>query len=170
MMVRILTMDHVHHPHGDPRRSPTKKTVNPYQSTIAPSSIATTKDARNPAKTLLILIGALYAGFAPLAFLTGLQAGLHLMAAAAVMFVLGGGTIWLALREFTTSFRIVTIIWGICLTVFFAFAAFSAFDPSDVGGVIFYGVMLLVTAPIPILAIRTAPHLVVDGDTSSTTN
>lgn len=81
----------------------------------------------------------------------------------ALMFVLGGGTIWLALREFTPSFRIVTIVWGICLTAFFAFAAFSAFDPSDVGGVIFYGGMLLVTAPIPILAIPTPAHLVADG-------
>lgn len=143
--------------------------MNPYQSPIAPTSIASSSDPRNPAKTQLLLIGGLYAGFSPLAFLSGLQAGLHLMAAAALMFVLGGGTIWLALRKFTASFRIVTIVWGFCLTAFFAFTAFSAFDPSDFGGAIFYGMMLFVVAPIPIIAIRTPPHGIVDRDISPTT-
>ncbi len=100
----------------------------------------------------MLLIGGMHAVFAPLAFLTGLQAGLHLMVGAVLMLILGSGTIWLAFRIFTPVSRALTIVWGVCLVALFAYAGFAAYDPSEIGGTVFYGLVLLIVTPIPILA------------------
>jgi hypothetical protein len=126
--------------------------VNPYDSSILSPSSSLQSDQKNPAKPLMLLIGGMHAVFAPLAFLTGLQAGLHLMVGAVLMLILGSGTIWLAFRIFTPVSRALTIVWGVCLVALFAYAGFAAYDPSEIGGTVFYGLVLLIVTPIPILA------------------
>lgn len=74
------------------------------------------------------------------------------------MLICGCGTIWLALREYTPAFKLITIVWGSLLVAFFLFAGVSAFDPTDVGGSVFFGFVLLIVAPIPILALTKPSH------------
>ena len=100
-----------------------------------------------------------------MAFLTGLQAGVHLMAASVATLALGCGTIWLANSDFTPGIRLATIMWGICLVALFAFACFHAYDSSVNGGLIFFGAELLFAAPIPILALRS-PYRGPDASTT----
>ena len=90
--------------------------MNPYQSPLASTQPDSISHSRNPAKPLLVVIGVIFAGSAPLAFLTGLQAGLHFMIASALMIVFGSGTIWLAFEKFTMPFKVATIIWGFVLS------------------------------------------------------
>ncbi len=80
------------------------------------------------------------------------------MVAGSAMLVLSCATIWLALREFKPACRFATFVWGICLVAFFAWALISAYDPSDIGGAVFFGFVLLVVVPIPILALRQPPY------------
>ncbi|WP_182867940.1 hypothetical protein [Stieleria mannarensis] len=139
---------------GDVHRSPIDETVNPYAASTSYANDTPVVDPKNPAKPLLILVGTLYAATGPLTILSGLQAGLHLIAAGFAMLILGCATIWLGMRDFTPAFRNLTIGWGCCLAAFFAWASFSAYDPSDLGGSIFFGVVLIAVTPIPILAFR----------------
>jgi hypothetical protein len=132
--------------------------VNPYNAPSTTLHPLTQSDPKNPAKPLLILVGALFGVTAPMTIVSGLQAGLHLIAAGAVMLALSCGTIWLALREFKPVIRIATLIWGLCLVGFFAWASISAYDPNDIGGTVFFGFVLLIVAPIPILALRQPPY------------
>ncbi|KAA5538629.1 hypothetical protein FYK55_26825 [Roseiconus nitratireducens] len=128
--------------------------MNPYNAPTPRASNVRIDEPKNPAKPLLILVGGLYAATSPVAILSGLQAGLHLVAAGIAMLVLGGATILLALRNFNALFRNATIVWGCCLVAFFAWASFSAYDAGEVVGAVFFGIVLLVVTPIPILAIR----------------
>jgi hypothetical protein len=127
-------MDSLSSPPGDFRRSPTGGIVNPYDAPASNANNVRVDEPKNPAKPLLIFVGGLYAAISPFAILSGLQAGLHLVVAGIAMLVLGFATIWLALRDFNALFRNVTIVWGCCFVAFFALASFSAYSPSDVGG------------------------------------
>ena len=55
-------------------------------------------------------------------------------------------------------------VWGVCLVAFFAYAGFAAYDPSEIGGTVFYGLVLLVVTPIPILAFLQKAGPVSDPD------
>ena len=132
--------------------------VNPYNTPPTSTPDQSRGDHTNPVKPLLLLVGGLYALFSPMAFLSGLQAGLHVVAGSVLMLVLGCGTMWLALRPYTPAFRSATIVWGFLLVCFFLFTAVSAYDPTDVAGTVFFGFVLLIVTPIPILALRYPPQ------------
>ncbi len=104
-----------------------------------------------------MLVGGLYAGVSPMAFLSGLQAGLHIMVASVLMLIFGSGTIWLALRDFTPVYRIATILWGTSLSAFFVYLLASAFESVDTAGLAYYGFIMFVVVPIPILAFVRTP-------------
>lgn len=129
-----------------------QETVNPYDSFFPTPSSSRPSDPKNPAKPLMLVMGGMHAVFAPLVFLAGFQAGLHLVVGAILMLILASATIWLALRIFTPVSRVLTMVWSVCLVAFFAYAAFAAYDPSEIGGPVFYGLMLLIVTPVPILA------------------
>ncbi len=99
--------------------------MNPYDAPSSFSHPVSDGEPKNPAKPLLILVGGLYAATSPMTLVSGLQAGLHLIAAGTAMLVLGCTTIWLALREFKPIFRTATIAWGCCLIGLFAWASIS---------------------------------------------
>ncbi|AMV34415.1 hypothetical protein VN12_19985 [Pirellula sp. SH-Sr6A] len=90
--------------------------------------------------------------------LSGLQAGIHLIAAGFTMLILGCATVWLGFRDFTPIFRNLTMGWGGCLAAFLAWASFSAYDPSDLGGSIFFGIVLMAVTPIPVTAFRHSAY------------
>lgn len=106
-----------------------------------------------------MLVGGLYAGFSPMAFLSGLQAGLHIMVASVLMLIFGSGTMWLAFRNFTPVYRIATIFWGTSLSAFFVYLLASSFESMDAAGLAFYGFVLLIVVPIPILAFARGPYV-----------
>lgn len=74
------------------------------------------------------------------------------------MLFLGCATVWLGFCDFTPIFRNLTMGWGCCLAAFFAWASFSAYDPSDVGGSIFFGIVSMTVTPIPITAFRHSAY------------
>ena len=133
--------------------------MNPYTPSSPTSAGTGALDLRNPAKPLLVLVGGLYAGLSPMAFLSGLQAGLHIMIASVLMLILGSGTIWLAFRDFTPVCRIATILWGASLSAFFVYLLASSFESMDAAGLAFYCLVLLVVVPIPILAFARGPFV-----------
>lgn len=100
-----------------------------------------------------MLIGGVYAAFAPLAFLSGLQAGLHVMGGAILMGVLGSATVLLAFARFTRLMKCVTFFWGATLGAFFVYLAISTYDPSDIGGTAFFAFASVVTIPIALVVV-----------------
>lgn len=114
--------------------------------------------SKNPAKPILLLVGGLYVLTSPMAMLTGLQAGLHLVGAGFAMLFLGSSTIRLGLSQFTPFVRNLTIGWGCCLMTLFCWAGLSVDALKDFGAAMFFGVMLVAVTPIPILAFRQSPH------------
>jgi hypothetical protein len=133
--------------------------VNPYkppQSRPVQES-ASPEDLANPTKPLLYFIGGFYAVFSPMLFLTGLQAGPHLMVGALVMLVFGICTIWLGRRPFTSVSRSLTIAWGFIMTLLLVFALNSSRNEADIGGVAVFAVILMIVVPIPIIAFRSQP-------------
>ena len=111
-------------------------------------------DTENPAKPLLLLIGGLYVLVSPQTFLSGLQAGYHLIVGSLFMFVLGSGTIWLAFRSYSIGCRRISIIWGLFLFLFFLYLTVATFDVNGLG---FYAFVLMIATPIPVLAFLQKP-------------
>ena len=142
--------------------------LNPYsppESNLQIDSLDTTTNSTNPAKLLLLLFGWFYAAFSPITFLAGLQAGIHIMAASAIIFALACGTIRLANSPFTPLIRLMTIFYGICLVAFFASAILYAHYSSQHPAIVFLAFELLFAAPIPILALRHSPRQIPDPTT-----
>jgi len=127
--------------------------MNPYTEPMSTDDEPSPERLLNPSKPLLLLIGGIYTAFAPLAFLSGLQAGVHVMVGAVCMLTLGSATIWLACLDFDRLVKWVTILWGSILGAFFTYLTISTFDQTDIGGSFFFAIAALVTIPIPLFAI-----------------
>ncbi|TWT67322.1 hypothetical protein [Allorhodopirellula solitaria] len=138
---------------GDGNRYLIEDGVNPYTEPVSAQDEPSPSSLVNPAKPLLLLIGGVYVAFAPLAFLSGLQAGLHVMAGAVCMLTLGAATIWLACVDFTRFAKWATIIWGSILGAFFVYLTISTFDSTEIAGSVFFAIASFVTISIPLLAL-----------------
>ena len=158
--VPLFEMEDRSKPLRGPQRPPTQAAVNPYRAPRQFTHLTSPSKPENPAKPLMLLIGCLYGGVAPTAFLYGLQAGLHPIVGSALILILACGTIFLALQEFTPLCRAATIVWGLFLVAAFAFATLFAYS---------FVLMLLIVIPIPILALRQNPHreALTDRDTGA---
>ncbi|MCC9602306.1 hypothetical protein LOC67_17260 [Stieleria sp. JC731] len=130
--------------------------ANPYQSPKLDRDEQATSSS-NPAMPLLCLVGGYHVVTGMLAFLSGLQAGLHIIGIGIAMVLLGSATVWIALRRYSQPLRIATIVWGTILVAVFSFVGWKSIkDARDVAAIYFL-LELVVVIPIPFLAYRVRP-------------
>lgn len=131
---------------------------NPYGPPTNTSDLNRNEEARNPAKLLLFLVGALALVQGAAALLVGLFVGPHVLSVAAAMLAFGAAAIWLGRRRYDGFGRHATIAWG--LLAIFAIAVASAVHPpstQDFIGIIFFTLLLTMIGAISAIAVWRQP-------------
>jgi len=132
--------------------------LNPYEPPENSDASNGSRTRSNPAKPLLYFLGVLGLLQGVVGVPVGLFVGPQILGVAVAMLTFGSTAIWLGHRRFDRFGLWATVAWG-AFAVLLIVAATGLQPPSkqDLPGVVFFALLLILVAAVPVVAISKRP-------------